>query len=114
MSESIDGTSPVTPVTPVQEALLDEPTTRQLFFDIEHAAELIDVVYKGPGARRADPVPATPSLADAHRALASGHAVQLRYRFGGEEWWDTLIGTEAGVRLVRISHSRALAVSDPP
>lgn len=101
-----------TPVTPVHEALLDDATTRQLFFDIEQAAELVDIVYKGPCARRADPVPTTPSLADAHRALAKGHSVQLRYRFGGEEWWDTLIRAATGVRLIRISHSRALAVSD--
>ncbi|MBZ0237286.1 MAG: hypothetical protein K8M05_33485 [Deltaproteobacteria bacterium] len=115
MSEPATVATPVTPVTPVHDALLDEPTTRQLFFDIEEAAELVDVVTKGPGARRADPVAAAmPSLADAQRALASGHAVQLRYRFGGEEWWDTLVRTSAGVRLIRISHTRALAAPDRP
>lgn len=116
MSEPDRATPPATSVTPVQEALLDEATTSQLFFDVAQAAELVDVVYKGPGARRADPVTAasTPTLADAQRALASGHAVQLRYRFGGEEWWDTLVRTTAGVRLIRISHTRALAVPDRP
>lgn len=104
----------ITLTTPVQDALLDEPTVRQLFFDIDAAGELVDIIYKGQGARRAQPVAGAPSLADAQRDLTAGQvaAVQLRYRFHGEEWWDTLVRTGAGVRLIRISHTRALAISD--
>jgi hypothetical protein len=28
--------------------------------------------------------------------------VQLRYRYRGRQWWDTLLRTEDGVRIVRI------------
>ncbi len=99
---------------PVHEALLDDATVAQLFFDIGHAADLIGITLKAAGARRADPVAAAaPSLDDAHRAFATGAvgAVQLRYRFGDEEWWDTLVRTSTGVRLIRISHTRALAAA---
>jgi hypothetical protein len=101
--------------TPVHEAFLDEATVRQLFFDIGAAGELVDIVWKSPGARRAEVGATSLSLAATQQALAAGEvaAVQLRYRFNGEEWWDTLVRTAAGVRLIRISHTRALAVPDP-
>lgn len=102
--------------TPIQEAFLDEATVSQLFFDIGAAGELIDITYKHVGARRAAPVAGPPSLADARRALTSGEvaAVQVRYQFRGEEWWDTLVRIRTGVRLIRISHTRALAVPERP
>ena len=51
------------------------------------------------------------ALDAAHRAFVAREiaGVQLRYRFAGEEWWDTLSHTPAGIRLIRISHTRALA-----
>jgi hypothetical protein len=57
-----------------------------------------------------------PSLELARNALAAGvaSAVQLRYRFGGQEWWDTLVRIEGGVRLIRISHTQALATASHP
>jgi hypothetical protein len=104
----------ITITTPVADAMLDAPTVRQLFFDIDAAGELVDIIYKSPGARRAEPVSGPPSLAEAQRVLTAGEvaAVQLRYRFHGEEWWDTLVRTGAGVRLIRISHTQALAMPD--
>jgi hypothetical protein len=104
---------PPTPTTPIQEVLLDDATVAQLFFDIAHAAQLIAVIEKGVGARRADAVQDPAALDAAHAAFAARRigAVQLRYQFGGEEWWDTLTHTAAGVRLIRISHTRALAGS---
>ncbi len=97
---------------PLHDVLLDDDTVTQLFFDVGHAAELLAVSVKSPGARRADE-PAAASLAgldQALRALLEGRVagVQLRYRHAGEEWWDTLARTPAGVRLIRISHTRAL------
>jgi hypothetical protein len=100
---------------PLQEAFLDDATVAQLFFDIAAAGELIDVTFKSLGARRATPGAGAPSLAEAQRVLTSGDAaVQVRYRFRGEEWWDTLIRVRTGVRLIRISHTRALAIPDRP
>jgi len=100
---------------PLHDVLLDGPTVAQLFFDIGHAAELVGITLKRAGAPRAS-TEAVSTLDDAHRLFTERAvgAVQLRYRFGGEEWWDTLAHTPAGVRLVRISHTRALAGADSP
>jgi hypothetical protein len=58
-------------------------------------------------------VPGRPSLEAALRVLRERTAsVQLRYRHRGEEWWDTLMPSGSGIRLIRISHTRALACSD--
>lgn len=98
---------------PLQDVLVDETTVGQLFFDIRHAAELVAVIAKAPNQRRAgEPVLDHSALDAAHAAFLRGDlvGVQLRYRFAGEEWWDTLTHTAAGIRLVRISHTRALAV----
>jgi hypothetical protein len=98
--------------TPYQEVLLDEETVGQLFFDVGHVAELLAVIEKGPNERRArEPATTRAALDAAHAALARRElvGVQLRYRFGGEEWWDTLTHTASGIRLIRISHTRALA-----
>lgn len=98
---------------PIQEAVLDDAALSQLLFDIEHAATLIAVVIRPLGARRA--VAEQPSLADAYRALCERTAsVQLRYRFRDEEWWDTLLPTGDAVRLIRISHTRALRDEGEP
>ncbi len=94
---------------PLQDAILDDATLAQLLFDVEQAGELVGIVIRPLGARRAGPI-GTPTLETAHRALCERTAsVQLRYRHGGEEWWDTLLPVSAGTRLVRISHTRALA-----
>jgi hypothetical protein len=84
----------------MSDAILDHATLAQLFADIEGAAELIDVRRKGGPEAHAS----ASTLADAAEALRHGEAIQLRYRWGGAEWWDTLMATSTGVRLVRIQH----------
>jgi hypothetical protein len=86
---------------PLQRALLDEATLNQLFLDVAEAAELIDIAIKRGDEMHATEEP--PSLEQARDALVRGKAfgVQLRYRYRGTEWWDTLMRTEAGVCLVR-------------
>jgi hypothetical protein len=100
------------PLPPIHQAVLDATMLDQLFFDIEHGAEFLGAVTKGArnAFAAAGPGVALTSVADARAALLSGAnvGVQLRYRFAEEEWWDTLLCTPAGVRLVRISHTRAL------
>ncbi|WP_441285759.1 hypothetical protein ACSRUE_24855 [Sorangium sp. KYC3313] len=99
---------------PLQEAVLDEATLDQLFFDLAEAAELVSVSLKGGATARAGDLPRAGSggdgLALARRALGDGTAlgVQIRYRFAGSEWWDTLLRTPSGVRLVRVRHEDAL------
>jgi hypothetical protein len=100
-------------VPPLADVLLDDTELAQLAFDLEHAAELLDVAIRPLGARRLAAA-GRPSLGAALRALSERTAsVQLRYRYRGEEWWDTLFPAGAGTRLVRISHTRALASSAP-
>ncbi|WP_437585313.1 hypothetical protein [Sorangium sp. So ce1000] len=105
---------PEVPLPPLQEAMLDEATLDQLFFDIVEVAELVSVSLKaGPTARAGD-LPRAASGSDeltlARRALGDGTAlgVQIRYRFAGAEWWDTLLRIPAGVRLVRVRIDDAL------
>ncbi|HRC56555.1 MAG: hypothetical protein IPI49_24825 [Myxococcales bacterium] len=104
------------PLAPLQEALLDAAALGQLCWDLSQAAELLAILERG--ARGATPLarPATPEGLEAVRAdLVAGSlaAVQLRYRFAGEEWWDTVTCVPAGFRLIRISHTRARAARDP-
>lgn len=118
-SPAPDAASPAPPdLPPLHDVLLDDDTVAQLFFDVGHAAELLAVSLKSPGARIADEPAAAglPALDDALRALLAGTVagVQLRYRHAGEEWWDTLARTPAGVRLIRISHTRALHCAGGP
>lgn len=96
---------------PLHDLILDDDTVGQLFFDVGAAAELVGVTVKRLGAQRAEGGEVT--LEDAQRLFAARAVggVQLRYRFAGEEWWDTLAHTPVGVRLVRISHTRALAAN---
>lgn len=99
---------------PLQEAVIDEATLDQLFFDIAEVAELVSVSLKGGATARAGDLSRAGSggdeLALARRALSDGTAlgVQIRYRFAGSEWWDTLLRTPSGVRLVRVRHEDAL------
>jgi hypothetical protein len=93
---------------PLQDALLDDAQIGELLFDIAHAAQVVGVTLRPLGVRRADPCEHT--LDGATAALRARTAsVQLRYRFRGEEWWDTLIPAGSKTRLVRINHTRARA-----
>ncbi len=88
----------------LNQAMLDADTLRQLFFDIEHAARLLAVSVKREGQQNAEfaPIP----LAELCESLIVNSLVgaQLRYLHGGREWWDTLLATPIGTRLVRIDH----------
>ena len=88
----------------INEAVLDTATLNQLFEDVSQCTHLIEVIVKhGPRSQTPD---ANHSLDDAKRMLEDGSAmgIQLRYSFEGAQWWDTLIRTPAGVRIVRIRH----------
>ncbi|WP_437707251.1 hypothetical protein WMF45_26305 [Sorangium sp. So ce448] len=105
---------PEIPLPPLQEAVLDEATLDQLFFDLAEAAELVSVSLKAGATARAGDLPRAGSAGDelalARRALGDGTAlgVQIRYRFAGSEWWDTLLRIPSGVRLVRVRIEDAL------
>lgn len=89
------------PVPPMWQADLDAAALRQLFADLGSAAEVLSVHGKAGSGRYASAEPL--ALETAHELLASGGiaGVQLRYRYDGSEWADTLLRTPGGFRLVR-------------
>lgn len=95
------------PLPPLYSATLDREALMQLFFDLGQAAEVFAVLERGARGQVPKEHAVTPAALE---ALAAGllegtvPAAQVRYRFAGEEWWDTLTTTAAGVRLVRIMH----------
>lgn len=100
---------------PVFDIVLDDDKVAALIFDVRHAAELIAVNTRDTAGK----IQAySQSPGDALDAAfldfrdRKAAAMQLRYRFHNEEWWDTLLRTPDGVRLVRISHTQARA-SEP-
>lgn len=87
----------------LNDVILDEPTLLQLFEDIRALGQILGVNARGHGARRRA---SDENIAfDAAKELFLTQAVnglQIRYIFEGQEWWDTLMHTPEGVRLVRI------------
>lgn len=75
-----------------------------LLRDVELATELLGVTVKGAPRERTGDV-AVP-LAEARERLLRGEVrgIQLRYRYQGSQWWDTVLRAPSGFRLVRIRH----------
>jgi hypothetical protein len=83
------------------QAGLNADAIEQLFADLTASAEVLFVQGKAGAGRYASIEPLT--LASARERLASGGitGVQIRYRFEGREWIDTLLRVGHGFRLVR-------------
>jgi hypothetical protein len=95
---------------PLQQAPLDAATVDQLFADLATCTQVLAVIPRH--AARTMIVEPSISLADAHAALRAGtlRGVQIRYRYDGREWTDTLLPTpDGGARLVRICTDDVLA-----
>jgi hypothetical protein len=88
----------------LQQAVLDAATLARLVSDIQGLTEVDEVLLKGGSSAMASPQ--RRSLADAVEALQRGQVlgVQVRYRYQGQAWWDTLLRAPQGIRLVRIAH----------
>ena len=86
------------------EAGLDAGILAQLFDDIAGCTEVLAVLPKFADRRKV--AEQSVSLSEGRALLASGEAraIQIRYRYEGAEWWDTLMNTPQGTRLVRIRH----------
>lgn len=93
------------PLPELNQEVLDSETLGRLFLDLDQCTEILEVIPKyvdrhivcGEGRLTLD---------EARALLDSGtvRGVQVRYRYQGADWWDTLMVTGAGVRLVRIRH----------
>jgi hypothetical protein len=99
------------PLPPLHRALLSLDELAALCADILGCAELIDVQLRTQrhAMQQATPGYGPDALHKAHELLAQREVLgaQLRYRFEGLEWWDTLMWTPQGLSLVRIAHDWA-------
>jgi hypothetical protein len=95
-------TTPAEPLPALQDALLDADTLEALFHDLAGLVEIEEILLKGEPRSHALERPV--SLEEARAALKQGAVLgaQIRYRYQGSAWWDTLLRTPQGIRLVRI------------
>jgi hypothetical protein len=91
----------LTELADLHQGVLDLPTLRQLFDDLDLCTEIVEVRTKGGAIDHADGVIPFP---DARRAFEgrSVRGLQVRYLWEGEGWIDTLLWTPEGPRLVRM------------
>lgn len=83
----------------LQQGALDPATLDALFADLAQCTQIDEVQIKGAADGRAVRLA---GLDAARAALATGaRGVQIRYRWDGSAWLDTILRTPAGVRLVR-------------
>jgi hypothetical protein len=89
------------PLATLVEAVLNDAQVEQLFSDLANHASVDGVLAKSGPREHAGT--GNLDLAEAKRQLLSGavRALQVRYRFDGTEWSDTLLRVPGGVRIVR-------------
>lgn len=92
----------------INESIIDADTLHQLIHDISSLTEILEVIPKGAPERYvAEPgTAANMSLTLGRDLLLAGEirGLQIRYRHEGAQWWDTLIRTDDGIKIVRIRH----------
>lgn len=86
--------------------LLDEAALDRLFQDLGALAQLLGIAVKGGARDRAAYQRLSLDQALSLLRAREVRGLQLRYRFEGEEWWDTLMPARGGYRLVRICQER--------
>lgn len=102
----------MTPLPDLHEGWLSWETAERVLADVAACAEVLEVRLKAAAARHADA--AAPSLEAARAAFLAGEArgLQVHYRHAGDEWTDTLLHTDRGIRLVRIRHEATPPATD--
>lgn len=89
---------------PMNDAMLDDESLSALFRDLRALATIDEVVIKSGPGRANEPGAATIDQAERLINDRSVRGVQIRYRHDGAHWYDTLMVTPLGVRLVRVRH----------
>ena len=89
------------PLAELTQADLDEDTLQVLLRDWLESTHVLEVTVKGGATRRAQSAPQT--LPELVEQLQRGElrGIQVRYRWNGAEWLDTLLGLDSVVRIVR-------------
>lgn len=87
------------------EGEMDQAMLSQLVADITGCTELLEVIPKY-SAQGYAPEQSDLDLTDAVDQLVKGElrGLQIRYNYQGNQWWDTLMRTPKGVKLVRVKH----------
>ena len=92
------------PLPDVFMTVLDREQAERILDDIEHHAELLQVMRKSAARDHADEPSADLALARCFLGDEAQRGLQLRYRFRGEVWTDTLMRLPSGkLRLVRMA-----------
>ena len=93
------------PVPLMTKGLINTETLRQLAADLKVAAEVLSIREKASAATQSaqDEV----SLATCIDHLLKGYirAAQIRYRYAGNEWTDTITATYDEFHVVRCRHA---------
>ncbi|MFO0797028.1 MAG: hypothetical protein U0804_06090 [Gemmataceae bacterium] len=90
------------PLVPLMvEGAIDAPTLTRLFADLESAASVIGVREKGAPTAYSGAESLTTGTAVSRMLSGAARAVQVRYRFSGHEWVDTILALPGGFRVVR-------------
>jgi len=106
---------PPAPLPALGVGVLSEAQLGALVDDLLGVTELLDVIEKAAPGALADPRSVDLCAAVARLQRAEVHAVQVRYRWQGEQWCDTLLPGPGGVRLVRARMAEmGLAPLTPP
>lgn len=81
------------------ERMLDARTLETLRDDLSSCVEVLTVQVRPHDAS----ITATPGIGEAIGMLIGGRirSIQIRYRFDGWTWCDTLLAAGAGTRLIR-------------
>ncbi len=91
----------------LQQSVLDPETLAQLFVDLASLTEILEVIPKASAAGYV-PEHNNINLDEAREMLLSSsiRGLQIRYRYQGSQWWDTLLPdpNSSNFRIVRIQH----------
>jgi hypothetical protein len=90
---------------PLHSGLLDFSQVEHLLADIQACADQIEVLPKYAAQQHVAEAGRV-TLDHARELLASRavHGLQIRYRYDGADWWDTLMVAGDQFRIVRIRH----------
>ena len=92
------------PVPLMTEGTIDAATLRQLWADLLAAAEVLSVREKaGPETYAGSDGPSLSLVLD-RLLTGEARAAQIRYRYDGREWTDTIVSHPPGFRVVRCRH----------
>ncbi len=91
----------------LQQSVLDPETLKQLFIDLASLTQIIEIIPKTAASGYVDEN-TNITLDEAREMLLSSaiRGLQIRYRYQGSQWWDTLLPDADGAlfRIVRIQH----------